>query len=335
MRSAGAIPIAVGLVALALAGPAAAAGLRPVGKTVDAVVSDGARWVAFSPDYDTTRVIDTRTNRSFDVATPDGCSALDPNSTDLGASGVLAIGGGQLVWGCEPDDPVGQEPLRMLNLHTRRVHKPAGLDAMLAGEGSPHSAGSWSLRWRVVGTHWIVGRDRRSASEQSEERTIAYNWRSGRVRHNWPASARAVPDPDLPALRRRICRPMRRTRSPFVLGETLPPFVDFQYDQPFGLEQVVRIAHGTETDTLALGRCGSSRRRPLGQYLRDSEQLGGGRVSWYYNAYVRLFDARSGRTRRWPFRVNESLSLAHTRTMLYAARKRLGARTLYAVHLSR
>lgn len=95
----------------------------------------------------------------------------------------------------------------LLDLRTRTVHEPAGLEE-LADEDRTGNF-SFSVDWHDART----------------VRSIALNWRTGESYRNTPQGTRVVPDANRPWLTRKLCEPLRRrVRSTPVFEDTTPPF---------------------------------------------------------------------------------------------------------------
>lgn len=279
-----------------------------VGQTVDGVVADGERFAAFAPSVGVTRVLDTQTGTSFDVATP--------RCESEGFAAIIAIGGGQLAWWCY------SAPIELLDLRSRVVRIPPGQAAWLADEWDPTALGDgWAITWRAIGRYWLLGYEYDVGHSDSRERALAYNWRTGELRRNAPGNRYRAASPDARSLGRRLCRPLHRHRSPQSPDEERPPFLDFEYQRPYALAEILRVTrtrdHINEVETLSLERCGRRRGTRLGPYVRHSEQLGSGWATWNSGRYVRAYDARHRRRRQWEF--PPPVEVTHTAARVFVA----------------
>src|SRR5919112_5919711 len=128
---------------LAIAPAAHAAAFQPEGVAAERIATDGVRYMAYTKADGMTRVIDDREGTEFEVATPPDCD------------NVRAIGGGQLAWSCgRPRDPWYGAAM-LLDLRTRTVHEPAGLDDLEQQEAYFFEGNG--ATWYAVGSHWLLG----------------------------------------------------------------------------------------------------------------------------------------------------------------------------------
>lgn len=302
----------MGLVAvtavLAVVGQAAAATppLTPVAESVTAPVTDGERYVGLQSPTGTTRVLDTWTGGWREVPTPSGCTSR------YGTQGVVAVGGGQLLWDC------GYSAARLLDLATGAIHEPAGLGS-LGRDASSRS-------FHGVGRSWIAGTE----SGYHWNSTVLVNWRTGEIRRGVPVSPRRVADLDLAQLERRLCRPLRRGRNQysheFDLG---PPYADYQYERPSGL--TLRGPSGEGPDFVAvliLDRCGRKGRRLVSRCPGScwDPLLSEGILTWAEprgeRAVVSALRLATGGKRRWV--VGAHAGVTHTRTQVVVWDPRTG-----------
>ena len=284
--------------------PTTADAFTPEGVTAERIASDGNRYMAYTQPDGTTRVIDGREGRTFDVATPSNCDD------------VHAIGGGQLAWNCTRGSDHWHGAAMLLDLRTLTVHEPAGLDGLEYQE----SATNFPVEavWHDVGSHWLLGTETSIAHSAMQVWSVALNWRTGEIRRDKPEGTKVFPDPDRSGLTRKLCDPLRRqARKTRPLEAETPPFLDFQFTRPFGVAQVARRqSNGSTTYSGVLMRCGSRRRIELGPYSRDTTQLGGGRVTWIRGRFAYARVLRSGAQRRWRLPA-EPRMLVHAAGRLY------------------
>jgi hypothetical protein len=241
----------------ALVVAATAAGARadtlptvPFAMSVVPFVTDGYRYAAYGPDAHTTRIVDTLTGSSFDVPNPDGCSS------------PTAIGGGQLLWDCN----------QMLDLATRTVHRPAGLDAL----SDEFTGDTLDVVLISAGSEWLEGQ---VDGAHGESGFFFLDWRTGERRDRRLGRAE-VANLDSPTLTQRICSPLRRGTQAYAIGEgdTLPGLATAWYARPY----LVTYDGRSELPNLYLERCGSMRRAKLARsrdVVRDP-QLGAGFLTW-------------------------------------------------------
>jgi hypothetical protein len=286
------------------------------------VLADGKRYAAWRTPDGATRVLNTRTGKSYEVATPEHCRD------------VVAVGGGYLVWQCtavvssQGSASEDDSDARLLNLATRQIQVPTGIAEMLQTNREHDDASrSISVRWTGVGAHWIVGTRHEGASSASYTSRLALNWRTGEIREEQPDEARLAADPGLPGLARRLCSPLARRPGPERMGSfvTYPAFGEYQYERPFGLAE---IPDPRGASRYALERCGTRRIRRLGEIT--TPQLGSGYLSFRRGTSVRALDPRSGRVARWRVPDTGHVSVAHTENRVLWDVSTVDRRTLYA-----
>ncbi len=229
---------------------------KPLGPAVTPVFSDGVRWVAYQPTTEETRVIDTAQRASYSVVTPPECRP------QYGTRGIVAIGGGQLMWDCAPR---GANRPRLLDLDTRAVHDPVPAEGEGTVSTNPFLGEGPLLR---VGKQWIERNLLVGSGKVYARRYI--NWRTGTVRTD-AGTAREAVDLDSTSLLVPMCTPLYRGPATGLNIGWGP----FTYDGRYGL------APGTAPrERIVLERCHA---RPKTFAVSDAlsdVQLAGRLVTW-------------------------------------------------------
>lgn len=226
---------------------------RPLEPHVERLVSDGERFA-----------VAARTDRSLAVFDDEGPAPglAPPACAAPGASArLLSLGGGKALFAC-PRKPDGSLDVAILDLVTRAVVVPSGLDAL----DREAEADAFAF---AVGRHWLhVYMETHRGGY-----TRFLNWRTGAVRQDYVGDARrtVVPDLDLPTLERRVCSPLRRTI------ETVDLFFGSGETQAWAPSEY-RDRHLLTGSRLQ--RCGSRRARILRRADDHSAHLAPGRVTW-------------------------------------------------------
>jgi hypothetical protein len=274
------------LTAAAAPGPASAArgGFHRLvrAKVPEPVLTDGRRWAAYPVPGRRTRVVDDGTGTSYNVDTPPGC-------------GLAAVGRGVLMWQCY--EPRGAYPV-LFDMRDRRLLPVAGIEAMFddidrqvrEGWGPEQPRPPHDIWLQHVGQHWVGGLLYIDFGYHAETyRAFALNWRTGELRYDRPAKARAVPDFESPELGRPLCSPLKR-----VLDDTVDQriFREYAYERPYG------VLGGLTSTSLRLERCGRPGRviARCGFHAGCAEtfQLAARMVTWATLRRAFLYDLRRG-----------------------------------------
>jgi len=275
------------VVAAALCVPnAQAAGWRLLDTGRAPAVTDGERYVAYQPDLETTRVIDTRGRNSFSVPTPPGC-ARSPNHA---YQDIAAVGGNRLLWWCG----------KLMNLGTRSIADVAGLSGTSPGDDCElDGVGHRWVSEHCFGYHYSYRVYIHSATGKRKVETLSRG--PGR---------RYVADLDSRQLWRKPCAPLRRTaREPDIGVEE--PFYPFAYARPFGFTTI--------DGGLTVQRCGRSKGRRIWSGSVAYLQVGGDVATWLgSNGRVVAYTPSTGRRRVLRAPAANSW-VAHTSNCLFVA----------------
>lgn len=289
------VGIAVALLAVLYA-PAQAAEtnvrFKPVGKAAGPAVA-GERYAAYPLDLDTVRVIDPVAGDRQDFDHPPECQ-------------LAAVGDRHLLWNCSRPLPYA----RVLDIPSGTVQVP------WFATGS-----EYARSFGAVGRHWLAGT---ATGPGYTDSSFYVNWRTGERRGSSAVGGGSYADLDSPSLARRLCSPLRRSRSgSYDAGESElygDPFEGYQYERPFGLR---RMFDGRQF-FLELDRCGRRARQMVAQRPFASENLLAGKVSYAKPGAVLALLPRSGRTFKWAVRdidrVGErSADVRHTARRIFVS----------------
>jgi len=275
-------------------GPATASGstssppLRYLGQ--GRTTTDGSRFGARQVAASWLRVFDSATRRSQRVAVPAGCE-------------LASVGGGQLLFTCSVGEANRNRPPVLFDIQAGTYREGPAPD--------PPLGLFTTATYDHVGTYWL----RRTISriDPHPAPDVAFlDWRTGRLIAE-ATSPHDTDDPDLPDLRRRLCAPLTRRRNQLNPDFTYPPFAEFEYEEPYGLD----VASATLT------RCGQSAARRLCR--RCLPALGGGVAHWSRVTEKELTVGTeilsTGKRFRWriPRSRFDSLRIAHTRERIYVS----------------
>jgi hypothetical protein len=312
------------LTATAAPGPASAAwgGFHRLvkGKVPEPVLTDGRRWAAYPVTGRRTRVVDDGSGTVYTVDTPSGCS-------------LAAVGHGVLMWQCY--EPRGAYPV-LFDMRDRHLLPVAGIEAMFddidrqvrEGSGPEQPAPPHDIWLQQVGQHWVGGLLYIDYGYHAETyRAFALNWRTGELRYDRPAKARAVPDFESPELGRPMCSPLRRVRDDTVEQRI---FREYAYERPYGVRGGLTslLLERCGRPTRVLARCGFQ------TGCTDTFQLGAGMVTWATHRRAFLYDLRRGLRltfsqpgfrERGPEDTGNALRPQHTRRTVFVSVPIVGA----------
>jgi hypothetical protein len=275
--------MAAAVAALSAPGAATAAPpLQPLRGGNQAAMSDGARFVAWGSRSDdgvhAMHVLDTASGREFDTPAP----RIYCRPVGLGA--------GRLLWQCGREEPPpSRDAVRMGDVFVRDLRSGSLIQG--AGTRDVHTRfpEAGELRPLAIGERWIEAAAIPGVVTRPTQRFFL-DWRSGALR--FPTARRdSFDDLDAPGLAVRLCRPLvRRDHGSYR----------YQFDAPLGLE-------AGPVAPLRLTRCGGRPRTlttlPLLGFT--APRLSAGLVTWGElrmpgRAVAIAYDARTGRTMRWP-----------------------------------
>jgi hypothetical protein len=242
-----------------------------------------ARYAAY-PTPAGVHLIDTATGVERELTAPAGCRFAD-------------VGGRQALWNCPMP---GRQEGRVLDLVTDDVRSVPVPESGFGG------------RYDSVGRHWVSAVT--SGNHYSDARSYV-NLQTGmypELSSPLDSDPRVVADLDSPQLVRRLCRPLRRILNASHGGDSTQtigePFLPFAFERPYG----VRVGKTLAGPRLAVGRCGTRKRR----LFRGTEdvQLHSGLLTWRDGSTVRAFVPRTGRSYRWPLRTIDATAASATVT---------------------
>jgi hypothetical protein len=292
--------LAIAVLAVLLVAPRQArAAFSPLGPALTPVFTDGARYAAWQRERYVTRVLDTSTGETFDLATPRIVlqgpqpqsrpgQPTPPRPTYEFPCRVTSLGAGLLVWDClssgGPSDVKPPWGLRLFDLRTRTEVPVRGLGGL-----STRFPAAEAFGFGDVGSQWVAG----VTVQTPPSRRFFLNWRTGRIvageLTDRPSNARSryVRDLDRAGLETRLCDPLRRMETRGA---------GYQYERPFGL---ALVPTGTRWDPVAppvlrLDRCGRPPLR-LARCRCWDARLASGLVSWHDGARVVVYRAHTGR----------------------------------------
>jgi hypothetical protein len=235
--------------------------------------TDGVRWAAYESRVGTTRLIDTASGRSFNRTDPEEC-----------AGGLLAVGGGELLYECEdpecPDSarscmtPVSKS-IESIYWSRRYISEDieGGANHIVAGISDFTLPPKEGFSLTKIGSNWIYGD--LFDSNYHAQLTFFLNWRTGAIVQSGHAP-NAAWNLSLEKLAQPLCTPLRWTPDNYFFG----------YERPFavtGTELPEPGPQGTKSKPLRLLRCGSHAEEVLTGPTPPSSssvQLGGRVVSW-------------------------------------------------------
>ncbi|HEY2636474.1 MAG TPA: hypothetical protein VGI54_03725, partial [Solirubrobacteraceae bacterium] len=233
--------------------------LRALGSPAQLV--GGGALIAYDPTPATTRVLETATGETFDVATPDTCR-------------LAATGAGRVLFGCPPTDLYAyalSDPL-VLDAEASSWSRPSPF-AERDRADQPYSDLLPAFVLDGIGARWISGT--LSVLDYDTELHIPdylpYG-SGGPSRQMWPQPNQVI-DLDSPSALRGVCGPIKRSEYGGLL----------RFQRPWALER-------RRGGALRVQRCGSGRRPTLSNCPQNctATRLDGGVATWIETAQVHL-----------------------------------------------
>jgi hypothetical protein len=270
--------------------------MKLLGASTDELLTDGTRWAAYEPTLGVTRLMDTATGHTINRPDPEGC-----------ASGLVAIGGGEVMYECNDPECPGQErscrfnpPVRAEGVESRRYvveNIVSGAQHIVPGTSRvPVGETERTFELDEIGSQWAGG------TQQNEEYRgrgvgLFVNWHTGQLVYeaNKPSFAvgnvteepksnkEEVENLSSARLLQSLCAPLTRLIN--GAENTSSKYGSFEYEPPFAVLGPVGppalIVKEGPTAPLQLRRCGSPARVILQGGGSDSAaQLGHDVLSW-------------------------------------------------------
>ncbi len=254
-------------------------------------LTDGVRWATYEPTEGVTRFMDTVTGHTINRPDPEGCTG-----------GLLAIGGGEVMYECDDPECPGQErscKFKIPNasyserLVSRRYvveNIVSGDQHVVPGTNRVVVGAERTFELDTVGSQWAGGIESNDGYALSGDRVFV-NWHTGQLVYEGsepsfdagniteePASnEEEIENLNSVTLLQPLCEPLKRLTRAMGIGG--PKYGQFEYEPPFA---VLGQAGPVPAETpLQLRRCGSSTRVTLlGGKFGSEEQLGGYVLSW-------------------------------------------------------
>lgn len=250
--------------------------------------TDGVRWAAYEPTVGVTRLIETVKNKAIERVDPEGC-----------AEGLIAVGGGELLYSCEDPECLEHERVCPLPSNNRLTaaryvvediasgaqHPVAGENTLLdnGSEGGP--SGLYE-----IGSQWAKGEVGSNAGAYK----FFLNWHTGRFVRESEGSEDNIENLSSSNLTQPLCKPIKRpaNEAEYYKSSAYSPL---EYEPPFAVVGPLGTASEVSYVPLQLRKCGS--RKSVLLPVGGGVQLGGRLLSWVGNdPYITQLHAKG---RKW------------------------------------